>query len=122
MAAIAFGLGISFQVWGLSIFSPMMLAATRHSTSLSIFHFLRTRHSPLLWLGLYPNLDYLEPLVQLLSLWCIWWWSRTRRPGIEASAVVATSTVVLLYRVGYPQYRDGPIGAGLGLVPRGGSG
>ncbi len=104
LATIAIGLGLSVQVWGLSTFSPLGLAASRGSRTLSIFYFLRARYSPLPWIGVWPNVDYLEPLVQILALSLVWWWSWNRRPGVEASAVVAVATVVLLYRVGYPQY------------------
>jgi hypothetical protein len=108
LATIALGLGLSYQVWGLSTFSPLKLAATRFSTTLSIFYFLRGRYSPLPRLGIRPNVDYLEPWVQFLALLRVWSWSRVRRPGVEASAVVAVATVVLLYRVGFPQYQMVP--------------
>jgi hypothetical protein len=109
LATIALGLALSFQVWGLSTFSPIKLAATRRSTTLSIFAFLRGGYSPLLRLGLWPNVDYLEPWVQFLALLRIWSWSRTRKPGIEASAAIAVATLVLLYRVGFPQYQMVPL-------------
>jgi hypothetical protein len=108
LAAIAIGLLISFQVWGFPTFSPLKLAATRISAGLSIFFYLRSGHSPLHRLGIYGSLDYLEPLAQLLAFSCVWYWSRRVRPGIEASAAVAVSTVVWLYRVGFPQYQMVP--------------
>jgi hypothetical protein len=109
LAAIALGLWLSYQVWGLSTFSALKLAATRRSTTLSIFYYLRAAYSPLLWLGIGPSVDYLEPWVQFLAQLRIWSWSRVRRPGVEASASISVATVVLLYRVGYPQYQMVPL-------------
>jgi hypothetical protein len=109
LAMIALGLGLSCRVWGLSTLSPLKLAATRQSTTLSIFFFLRGQYSPLRWVGVWPNVDYLEPWVQCLALLRIWSWSRARKPGVEVSALVAVATVVLLYRVGYPQYQMVPL-------------
>jgi hypothetical protein len=108
LVSIAAGLGLSAWVWGPSTFLPLKLATTRYSTTLSIFWFLRGRYSPLPGIGLAPNLDELSPLVQLLALAWAWSWSWARKPDVEASAVVAVTLTVLLYRVGYPQYQMVP--------------
>src|SRR5262249_675356 len=108
LVSIGAGLGLSAWVWGPSTFLPLKLAATRRSTAMSIFWFLRGRYSPLPSIGVAPNLDYLAPLVQLLALAWAWSWSRARQPDVEASAVVAVTLTVLLYRVGFPQYQMVP--------------
>jgi hypothetical protein len=108
LVPIAAGLGLSTLIWGPSTFLPLKLAATRSSTMMSIFHFLRGRYSPLPRFGILPNLEDLAPCAQLLALGCAWMWARIREPDVEASAAVAAAITVLLYRVGYPQYQTVP--------------
>jgi hypothetical protein len=108
MASIAFGLALSYELWGLSVLRPLVFAANRPSSMLSIFRFIRTRYSPLLRLGILTNYDILSPVFLFLALVQAWYWSRDRRPNLEASAAIAAETTVLLYRVGFPQYHMVP--------------
>jgi Glycosyltransferase family 87 len=106
--SIAIGLGLSLDLWGLSTLLPLRFAASRHSTPLSIFGFIRGRYSPLQWFGLGGNYDeWATPILVLALLW-IWNWYRVRKPDVEGAAVVAVATTVLLYRTGYPQYQMVP--------------
>jgi glycosyl transferase family 87 len=118
MASITLGLGLSCYLWGLSTLSPLMLAATRRSTVLSIFRYIRGPYSPLVWFGLAMNYDYLAPIFLFVALLCAWWWSWTRHPGVEASAVVAVTATVLFYHTGYPQYQMVPFVLGSSWVVR----
>ena len=61
IASIVLGLELSYHIWGPSMFSPLRLAATRRSTCLSIFMFLRGPYSPMRWFGVWSNYDYLSP-------------------------------------------------------------
>jgi hypothetical protein len=108
IVSIAAGLGLSYLLWGLSTFRPLQFAATRPSTSLSIFWFVRNRYSPLQWIGKFKNYDELAPPILVLALLRAWAWYLIRRPDIESAAVVAMATTVLLYRAGYPQYHMVP--------------
>jgi hypothetical protein len=108
VAAIVFGLGLSFQVWGLTTFSPLRFAATRSSSTLSIFRFIRGHYSPLRRLPISPNQDYLAPYILFLALLRLWSWCRARRPNLEVAAVAAAATTVLLYQTGFPQYQMVP--------------
>jgi len=108
MVSIAIGLGLSCYLWGLSTLLPLRFAATRRSTGLSIFWFIRGRYSPLHWFGVVANYDELAPIILVLALLLAWSWYWARQPDVEAAAVVAVVTVVLLYRTGYPQYQMVP--------------
>jgi hypothetical protein len=108
LGAIAIGLGVSYLVWGPSTFLPVKLAASRRSVGMSFFRYLHGRYSPLPRLGIPGNYEELAPLAQLLALWGTWRWSRARKPDVEASTLVAVLALVLLYRVGYPQYQMVP--------------
>ena len=108
VASIALGMGLSCYLWGPSTLSPLTLAATRSSTALSIFRFIRGYYSPLVWFGVGGNYDYLAPIIMFLALLRAWWWSRVRHANIETSAVVAVTTTVLFYPTGYPQYQMVP--------------
>lgn len=104
-ALIALGLGLSCLVWGPSTFAPLGFAATRFSTYLSIFRFLRGRYSPLQAAGYPVDLDrYCLPILALALLGA-WWWCRTRRTDPATAAVLAMLLTMLLYRNGFPQYQ-----------------
>ncbi len=108
ITSIAFGLALSYALWGPSVLRPLAFAANRPSTPMSIFRFIRSRYSPLLRLGIAENYDSLSPVIIVLALLLAWSWSRARRPNLEASAAVVAATTVLLYRVGFPQYQMVP--------------
>jgi len=108
IASIAAGLGLSYHLWGLSTFLPLRFAATRRSTDLSIFWFLRGRFSPIQWFGRVDNYDELATPILVMALMWAWAWYWARRPNVEGAAVVAILTTVLLYRTGYPQYQMVP--------------
>jgi hypothetical protein len=105
LGPIAIGLGVSYLVWGPSTFLPLKLAATRRSAGMSIYRFLQGPYSPLPRLGIPGNYEEVAPLAQLLALYGAWRWSRARKPDVESSTLVAVLALVLLYRVGYPQYQ-----------------
>ncbi len=67
VAAIALGLGLSIAWWGHSTLHPLTFAATRKSTTLSIFRYIRGPYSPLVWLGGASNYDYLAPPLMFLA-------------------------------------------------------
>jgi Glycosyltransferase family 87 len=108
LATIAAGLVASCLIWGTSTFLPLELAATRQSTTLSIFRFLHGPYSPLGRLGFQGNVEDLATPALLLALGGAWWWSWLRKPDIETSALVAVLVLVVSYRVGYPQYQMVP--------------
>ena len=108
---IALGMELSCHFWGLLTLSPLRLAASRGSTALSIFRFIRGRYSPLFWFGVGGNYDYLSPIIIALALALAWRWSWVRRPRVEASALVAVLITVVFYQTGFPQYRDGVLRA-----------
>jgi hypothetical protein len=105
VGVIVCGLGLACGLWGLAALRPLTFAATRPSTTLSIFRYLRGSYSPLLQFGVPGNHDYLAPVLLCLGLLRVWSWWRVRRPNIEAVAVIAVATTLLFYRVGYPQYQ-----------------
>ena len=104
VATIALGLGLSFALWGGSVLSPLVFAATRGSHCLSIFRFLRGLYSPLRWFTSSPNIDFLAPIILFVALLRAWSWYRVRHPDIEAACVVAVTTTALFYHTGFPQY------------------
>ncbi len=104
-ALIALGMGLSCLAWGTSTFRPLGFAATRSSTYLSIFRFLRGRYSPLRGLGIDADLDRLAPVALGLALLWAWWWCRSRRVDPATAAVLAVLVTLLLYRNGFPQYQ-----------------
>jgi hypothetical protein len=108
LASIACGLALSCALWGPATLRPLTFAANRPSATMSIYWFFRSPYSPLLRMGMLPNLDYLSPVIMGLALMLAWSWSRRRRPSLEAVAAVVAATTVLLYRVGYPQYQMVP--------------
>jgi hypothetical protein len=105
VGVIVCGLGLACGLWGIAALRPLTFAASRPSTTLSIFRYFRGSFSPLLQFGVPGNFDYLAPLLLCLGLLRAWSWSRVRRPNIEAVAVIAVATTLLFYRVGYPQYQ-----------------
>jgi hypothetical protein len=108
VGSIALGLALGFYMWGVSMTYPLTFAATRRSTTMSIFAFLRGRYSPLQSLSFVIHIDRYAPLVLGLALLRAWAWYRTRRPDLETAATVAVVTTVLFYQTGYPQYQMVP--------------
>jgi hypothetical protein len=105
LAAIAVGLAESWLIWGSSTFRPLMLAATRHATTLSIFRFLHGRYSPFYRLGIPGNYQSFSTPALLLAMCGVWCWFRARKPDVQTTAVVVVLVLLLGYRVGYPQYQ-----------------
>ena len=108
LGTIALGLGLSCLIWGPSTFRPLTLAPSRSATTLSIFHFLHSSYSPLVRLRVPGNYQQYALPIQLVALFGAWRWSRLKKPDIEAASLVAVLVLVLLYRVGYPQYQMVP--------------
>ena len=108
VATIAVGLTLSYAVWGPSLFSPLTFAATRKSTVLSIFRFLRGQYSPILGFISARNVDRLAPLILFLAVLRAWSWYRVRQPDLETAGAVAVTSTVLFYHTGYPQYQMVP--------------
>jgi len=93
-------------VWGPSMFRPLTLAATRFSTMLSIFRYIRGQYSPLhALMGYAPNLDHFAVLILFLGLFRAWNWSRLHRPDPATAATLALLTTLMLYQNGFPQYQ-----------------
>ncbi len=105
VAAIGLGMGLSIAWWGRSTMLPLTFAATRRSTALSIFRYIRGPYSPLVWLWGASSYDHLAPLLMFLALLRAWSWYRVRRPDIETAAVVAVTAMLLFYQNGFPQYQ-----------------
>ena len=106
LATISLGMGASYLVWGPSMFRPLTLAATRFSTMLSIFRYIRGRYSPFQsLLGYAPDLDHFAVLILFLGLFRAWNWSRLHRPDPATAATLALLTTLLLYQNGFPQYQ-----------------
>ena len=106
LATISLGMGASYLVWGPSLFRPLTLAATRFSTLLSIFRYIRGQYSPFIAiLGYAPNLDQFAVLILFLGLLRAWSWSRLHRPDPATAATLAILTTLLLYQNGFPQYQ-----------------
>ncbi len=105
-ATVTLGMGASYLVWGPSMFRPLTLAATRFSTLLSIFRYIRGQFSPFhAMIGSAPNLDQYAVLVLFLGLLRAWSWSRLHRPDPATAATLAILTTLLLYQNGFPQYQ-----------------
>jgi hypothetical protein len=109
LASIALGMALSYELWGPSVLRPLVFAANRPSTTLSIFQFFRTQYAALIWPGIVSNYDDFSPVLLVLGLVLAWFWSRARRPSLAASAAIAALTTVLLYRVGFAQYHMVPL-------------
>jgi hypothetical protein len=106
-ALVPMGLGYlaSVLIWGPATFRPFRFAATRGSTLLSIFRFLRGGASPLRRFTAHPDLDAwsmpcLVAALLLVLLVCL-----RRRLDPATSAPAAVLTTLLFYRVGFPQYQ-----------------
>lgn len=108
LAAIAIGLGVSHWIWGLSTFLPLVLAASRRPEGLSIFRYIGAQYSPSIYIGLMIRVWQLPPVLLVLGLVGVWRWSQSRQPDVLASALAAVLVLVVLYRVGYPQYQMVP--------------
>ncbi len=106
LATVSLGMGASYLMWGPSMFRPLTLAATRFSTLLSVFRFIRGQYSPFhAILGDAPNLDHLAVPILFLGLLRAWSWSRLHRPDPATAATLAILTTLLLYQNGFPQYQ-----------------
>jgi hypothetical protein len=105
MVTIGLGLGLSCAVWGTATFRPLEFAATRFSTRLSIFRFLRGQYSPIRGVAHLWDTDSWSTLILLLALLRAWSWSRPKGIDPAASSVLAVLTTLLFYRVGFPQYQ-----------------
>lgn len=108
IVVIAGGMAISALVWGRSTFAPIELAATRPAMGASLARSIRGPYSPLRGTEIAVNIETLSTLAQLGSIAAAWWWSRARRPAIEAAVLSAVMGLVVFYRVGYPQYQMSP--------------
>jgi len=107
-ATVAAGLAVSALIWGPATFRPLTFAATRGSTLLSIFRFLRGPYSPLVVLGLARDVDFLAlPCLAAAGLAAFAWCLR-RRADPATSALAAALTTLLFYRVGFVQYQMVP--------------
>ncbi|AMV39968.1 hypothetical protein [Planctomyces sp. SH-PL62] len=98
------GMAFACGVWGTSALRPIGLAVRRESAYLSIFSFLRGPHSPIGRDTLFFSPDEYAGPVLLFALYQAWSW--TRRTGFDplASCVLAVTTTLALYKVGFPQY------------------
>jgi hypothetical protein len=102
---IVLGMALSYKIWGDSLFRPLTLAGTRFSTYLSIFRFLRGRYSPLHWVTVAPNYDWLSPVILFVALLRAWTWARLNKVDAGCAATLAILTTLLLYQNGFPQYQ-----------------
>ncbi len=102
---IALGLGLSCLIWGKSTFYPLRFAATRSSSYLSIFRFLRGRYSPIWRLGIEPDVEWLATPLMALALLGAWWWCRSRQVDPATGGFLSILVTLLLYRNGFPQYQ-----------------
>jgi len=105
LAGVAVGMGLSVLVWGRAALRPLTFAATRGSSLLSPFRFLRGAFSPLHLVSAAPDLDFLAGSCLAAAGLAVFAWCLARRTGPAASAVVAVSTTLLFYQVGYVQYQ-----------------
>ena len=103
--ATAAGLVTSWLVWGSSTFRPLAYGASRPSTLLSIFRFLRGAYSPLRPLSATPDADALATPCLALAGLAVFAWCWVRRVGPAAGSVLAVLATLLFYRVGFPQYQ-----------------
>jgi hypothetical protein len=105
MAAILIGFLISFAVWGSSTFAPITFSIERESKLTSIFMFLSGRYSPLRLFYEKPNLDFLSvPAVAIFLLTSFIFHIRNHWDAL-ASSLFALLGVLLLYKVGHPQFQ-----------------
>ena len=108
LALILLGLGVSYLIWGPSTFRPILFAAVRPSSRLSIVKFLEGRYSPIpqdAVLFHVENFRALMVLVMILALTRAWSWCRTQSVDPAAGSVLGVLITLLLYRVGFPQYQ-----------------
>jgi Glycosyltransferase family 87 len=108
IAVTALGLGVSYFLWGPTMFSPLTFAATRRSNALSIFRFLRGRYFPF---GLYMDsikFDRLAPIILFVALLRAWSWYRLRHSDLVCACVVAAIVTATFYHTGFPQYHMVP--------------
>ncbi len=107
--ATAAGLATSWLVWGTSTFRPLAYGASRPSTLLSIFRFLRGAYSPLRPFSATPDADALATPCLALAGLAVFAWCWARRVGPAAGSVLAVLATLLFYRVGFPQYQVIPL-------------
>jgi hypothetical protein len=99
------GYAASYAIWGLATFRPFTFAATRGSTLMSIYRYLRGSGSPLLWFTDHPNLDAWSTPCLAAALLAVFLVCRYRRADPATSALVAVLTTLLYYQVGFIQYQ-----------------
>jgi hypothetical protein len=97
------GFGACALRWGTSFIEPIRFAAERPSTLMSVFAFLRGELSPLRFLGI-DNVDSLSLPLMVLAGVVIGVVHLRARWTSEASALVAVSLVLALYKVGHQQF------------------
>ena len=104
LGTILFGLLISFAVWGMSTFSPVLFAASRHSKLLSIFRFLRGDYSPLHLFADNPNLDAYSFPAMILFLSIVLYFVWNRKIETPLAAILGFMTALTFYKVGHHQF------------------
>lgn len=101
--ATAAGFALSGLLWGPSTFRPLTYGASRSSTLLSVFRFLRGAYSPL---GPFSGrADALATPCLALAGSAVFAWCWLRRVGPAAGSVLAVLATLLFYRVSFPQYQ-----------------
>lgn len=101
----AAGLALSGLIWGPSTFRPLAFGASRPSTLLSVFRFLRGTYSPLRLVTATPDADALATPCLALAGLGVFAWCLARRIGPAAGSTLAVLATILFFRVGFPQYQ-----------------
>lgn len=99
------GLGLGVLIWGPSALRPIGFAASRYSTYLSVYRYLKGPYSPLRPPGIIGNPDDLANVILLLAGLRAWSWGRLRQIDARSLSALAVLTTLLLYKVGFPQYQ-----------------
>src|SRR5262249_61616964 len=86
-------------VWGTPIFAPLALAATRQPTW-SFYSLMNLPHSPLRL-----HAEWLEKPLLLTAGLSIFIWCTFRQVKLSLSAALAILVTLLLYRIGFAQYK-----------------
>ena len=105
LGLIALGLGTSVAIWGASTFRPLGFAAGRSSHYLSIYRFLKGRHSPMFWFDFYEDPDQFAMPALAIALGSLWAWTRRKSVPLRAAAALSILITLLFYQVGFPQYQ-----------------
>ena len=104
LVTVISGFIISYAIWGMSTFSPILFAGERVSKLISIFRFLRGKLSPLQLITNQPNLDEysLIAIVLTVSFVIILTWFRNIE--ITLAGAIGMLTALTFYKVGHPQF------------------